>query len=144
MSSRAAPPPEPKKVVFYIDECLSQRALAAALREAGAEVIIRQDKFPPGVKDEEWLPVAGREGWTVLTKDKRIRTRRNELSALMLSGVGAFVLVTNKRPMTGADQAELFVAMLPRLLETARKQVRPFVARIYRNRAIELDPPDRR
>jgi len=144
MSSRAAPPPELKKVVFYIDECLSQRLLAAALRASGAEVVIREDRFPAGVKDEEWLPVAGREGWTVLTKDKRIRTRRNELSALMRAGVGAFVLVTNKQPMTGTDQAELIVSMLPRLLKTAREQTRPFVARIYRNRAIELDPPSRR
>jgi hypothetical protein len=118
--------------------------LAAALRAAGAEVVIREDRFPAGVKDAEWRPVAGREGWTVLTKDKRIRTRRNELSALMLSGVGAFVLVTSKQPMTSADQAEFFVAMLPRLLKTAREQIRPFVARLYRNRAIELDPPERR
>lgn len=118
--------------------------LAAALRAAGAEVLIREDRFPAGVKDEDWLPVAGREGWTVLTKDRRIRTRRNELSALMLSGVGAFVLVSSKRPMTGADQAELLVEMLPRLLKIALEQTRPFIARIYRNRAIELDPPDRR
>lgn len=118
--------------------------LAAALRAAGADVLIREDRFSAGVKDEEWLPVAGKEGWTVLTKDRRIRTRRNELSALMLSGVGAFVLVSSKRPMTGPDQAELLVAMLPRLLKIAVEQTRPFVARIYRNRAIELDPPERR
>ena len=63
------------------------------------------DKFERGVSDPEWLPEAGRNGWIVLTKDKAIRRRPNEMMALMNSGVRAFVLAAGE--ITGADQAAL-------------------------------------
>jgi uncharacterized protein with PIN domain len=40
------------------------------------------------VSDPEWLEVAGRQKWIVLTKDKAIRKRQNEMTVLLNSGVG--------------------------------------------------------
>lgn len=48
----------------------------------------------PGAKDAEWLPVAGRHGWLVLMRDKRVRSRPGERRALLKSNVRAFVLTT--------------------------------------------------
>ena len=32
----------------------------------------------PDVKDHEWLPVAGHHGWTVIMRDKHVRSRPGE------------------------------------------------------------------
>ena len=86
-----------------------------ALRQCGLTVYRVTDKFERGVSDPEWLPEAGRNGWIVLTKDKAIRRRPNEMMALMNSGVRAFVLAAGE--ITGADQAALFVRVLPKMIE---------------------------
>ena len=86
------------------------------------------DKFERGVSDPEWLPEAGRNGWIVLTKDKAIRRRPNEMMALMNSGVRAFVLAAGE--ITGADQAALFVRILPKMLELIDRLAPPFLVRV--------------
>lgn len=79
----------------------------------GLEVIVRADRFPAGVTDPEWLTVAGLQGWIVLTKDQAIRKRPNEITALMNSGVRAFVLAAGE--MTGPEQAALFSRIVSRI-----------------------------
>lgn len=44
---------------------------------------------PEGAKDPQWLPVVGKAGLVVLTRDKRIRRRPLEREALLTSGVRA-------------------------------------------------------
>ena len=62
---------------------------------SGEEVKVHDSCFAAGIQDLIWLRVVGRNGWVVLTKDSRIRYRRNEMEALLSSGVRSFVLVTN-------------------------------------------------
>lgn len=55
------------------------------LREAGWTVHRIADIYPDdaqGVSDEVWIEYGCRHGWTLLTKDRRIRYRAEELSAL--------------------------------------------------------------
>lgn len=47
------------------------------------------DLVDVGAKDQQWLPVVGREGLIVLTRDKRIRRRPLERQALLDHGVRA-------------------------------------------------------
>ncbi len=89
---------------------------------------IHDEHFPQGAKDSEWLPEVGRRGWIVLTKDRHIRTRTNELVALLKAGVGAFVLTT--ADLSGAEMAHAFVRALPRIKAMVIGQPRPFVARV--------------
>lgn len=42
--------------------------------------------------DVEWLGVAGEQNWVVITKDKKIRTRRWERQALIQARVRSFCM----------------------------------------------------
>jgi len=77
-SSSAAPPETP---LLFVDRCAWSRRLDEALRVAGIKFIAHHEKFAPACPDEEWLREAGAQGWIVLTRDKAIRRRPNELQA---------------------------------------------------------------
>jgi hypothetical protein len=52
------------EIVFFIDRSLGRKAVATALRNAGARVEVHDDHLPQDAKDEEWLRYVGeREGW---------------------------------------------------------------------------------
>ncbi len=78
-------------VTFFVDESLDSLSVVSALRDAGASVQRLTDHFPKGTPDEVWLAEAGRNGWVVLTRDKRIRYRQLERLALQAAKVRAFV-----------------------------------------------------
>jgi predicted nuclease of predicted toxin-antitoxin system len=125
---------------FYVDESLSQVFLPEALRQRGFTVYRVTDKFERGVTDPEWLPVAGENGWIVLTKDKAIRKRPNEMTALVNSGVRAFVLSAGE--ITGPDQATLFVRVLPQIVRFVEQMPAPFLIRVGKDGRCEvLHPP---
>jgi hypothetical protein len=44
---------------------------------------------PQGAKDPQWLPIVGKAGLVLLTRDKRIRKRPVERKALLGSGLRA-------------------------------------------------------
>jgi len=73
----------------------------------------------------------------VLTKDKHIRYRSNEIAALLSSNVRAFIL-TATGDLTGAEMAQIFIKALPAIKRTAAKTRPPFIARIQRNGTVEL------
>lgn len=131
----------PKLPPIYIDESLSQRFLPDALRAREVTVFVRADKFAAGVTDPEWLTEAGRQKWIVLTKDKAIKRRPNELMALLNSGVRAFVLAAGE--MTGQEQAELFVRILPKIRSyVADLGKGPFIVRVTKTGACEIVRPE--
>src|ERR1700712_286898 len=69
---------------FFLDRSLG-RTTASRLREAGYVVHLIADHYPNDagdVPDEEWIAEGSSRGWTLLTKDKRIRYRAAELEAL--------------------------------------------------------------
>ena len=74
-----------------------------------------------------------------MTKDKAIRRRPNEMMALMNSGVRAFVLVAGE--ITGADQAALFVRVLPKMIELVNQLAPPFVVRVSKDGRCEVLHP---
>jgi hypothetical protein len=69
------------------------------------------------VADEEWLAEAGRRGWIVLTKDRRIRRRRAEIEAIARHDVNAFVLARGS--LGAVAQAECFITNLHRIIDAA-------------------------
>src|SRR5437762_7503378 len=94
----ASSPSPPNRLVFFTDANLGRRVVPEALRGAGEEVRVHDGCFPPGTQDHIWLRAVGRSGWVVLTKDSRIRYRRNEMEALLSSGARSFVLVSSNLP----------------------------------------------
>jgi predicted nuclease of predicted toxin-antitoxin system len=81
----------PERLVLFLDESLDSDSISRALTEAGATVERLTAHLPKGTDDEVWLSLAGKNGWVVLTRDKRIRYRRLERLALQAANVRAFV-----------------------------------------------------
>lgn len=114
-SNNAAPPDTP---VLFIDRCAWSHKLGEALTSIGAPFIPHHDKFKPACPDEEWLEVAGKQGWIVLTRDKNIRRKPNELRAFRDHGVIGFVLTSGDA--SAADTAALVTAIYPKLIRKAK------------------------
>lgn len=134
------PLPDP---VLFLDECLGTTDVAGALREAGAEVEVLVDHFSSGTHDEVWLSWVGQRGWVVLSKDKWIRKRSVELTALRATGVAAFVLAGGD--MKGSEMAHAFVTARTPMRKLLRDYEPPFIAKVTAHGKVELlDQPVRR
>jgi hypothetical protein len=118
-SNNAALPDAPP---LFIDRCAWSNRLGEALTKYGIPFIPHHDRFAPACPDEEWLKIAGKESWIVLTRDKNIRRKPNELRAFREHGVIAFVLTGGDA--TAADTASLVTTLYPRMLRKAQG-VRP-------------------
>ncbi|MGI9156661.1 MAG: hypothetical protein ACR2FG_08495 [Marmoricola sp.] len=72
-------PPE-----FFFDRSLGKTS-ARLLREHGWTVHLIADFYPDDaaeIADEQWIAEGCRRGWILLTKDKKVRYRTQELAAL--------------------------------------------------------------
>src|SRR5205823_7286351 len=96
--------PVADRPTFYVDRCLG-KAVANALRAAGADVQIHDDHFAQAALDEDWIPRVADQGWVILTKDKNIRRRRGEREAVLTANARVFTLSSGN--MRGADMAAL-------------------------------------
>jgi hypothetical protein len=129
-------PPEP--LVFFVDESLDSLTIVEALRSAGATVERLTEHFLKGTADETWLAHAGRHGWVVLTRDKRIRYRQLERLALREARVRAFVFTGGN--VTVAETAAILVQALPRMGRISRVNAGPFIYHIGRSgKPIKMD-----
>jgi hypothetical protein len=127
--SAASSPSPPDRLIFFTDANLGRRIVPDALRTAGEEVKVHDDCFAPGTQDSVWLRAVGQNGWIVLTKDSRIRYRRNEMEARLSSGARSFVLVSSNLP--GAEMAKIFVRALPGIRKLCAALSAPFIAHIH-------------
>lgn len=133
-------PPSPSPLEFFLDRALGRHVVAGALRDAGMTVHTMGDVYGDReqfVADPEWLTNAGREGWVVLTKDKRIRKRPSEIEAIGSHHVRAFVLARGN--LTGSGQAACFIENVERI-EQACSQPGPFVYAVYTRQIRKLWP----
>ena len=120
----------PEQLVFFLDESIDGATMAAALRAAGAVVERATERFPRGTPDETWLEEAGKLGWVVLSRDKRIRYRQLELLALQEARVRAFVFTGGN--VTMKETAAILSGAVPRLTRIARAEKGPFIFHIGR------------
>ncbi len=99
-----------------------------ALRAAGARVEHHSTHFSDNAKDSEWLPIVGKEGWIILSKDLGIRWNEVERDAIFETGARAFLL--SEQDLSGAQMANAVTRALPRMLAICRSHQPPFIARI--------------
>jgi uncharacterized protein with PIN domain len=85
-------PKPPEELTFFLDRQLGRYKMAGALRKAGLKVEIHDDHFSQNAQDPEWLTVAGKKNWIVVTRDERIRYRVAEKQAIRRARVRAFVI----------------------------------------------------
>jgi hypothetical protein len=133
---RARPHSRVDPLIFFLDRSIGKHIVAEALRNAGAEVEVHDDHFPPNAHDEEWLPPVRERGWIVLTRDDRIRYRSQERTALIQARVRAFVL--GGRSLSGPAMAAVVVQALPAMQRFVARHQGPFIARITQTGSISL------
>jgi hypothetical protein len=80
---------------FFFDNDISFR-IVHALRElvdpTEHQLLALRDKFPVDAKDVDWIPVAGKEGWVVISRDHNQRRRDAEHAALIRYRVKALYI----------------------------------------------------
>lgn len=77
----------------------------------------------------------------LLTKDSRIRYRRNEFEALLSSKGRSFVLVSSNLP--GAEIAEIFIKAIGGMKRLCGRQRAPFIAHVHKSGSVQLMAIDR-
>lgn len=118
----------PHECVFFADRDLGKQ-FPEMLKNAGVHVERHGDHFADDAQDEDWLKEIGKRGWYVLTHDRRMRYRSNEIDAIARFKIGMFVIV-GKAPL--AELARNFVYTLHQIIRFIDKNPRPFIAKIYR------------
>ncbi len=119
-SNSAAPPDTP---VLFIDRCAWSNRLGDALSASNIAFIPHHKRFAPDCPDEDWLPVVGKSGWVVLTRDKNIRRKPNELRAFKENRVLAIVLSSGQA--SAADTADLVIRLYPKLMRKVQNAKPP-------------------
>ncbi len=104
------------------------RAIGRRLQDEGLRVELHDDHFAQGTPDSVWLPVVGKRGWIVLTKDTRIRHRPTEKQALLGASVRAFAFTSGT--LSGAQMGDAIVKALPKMLVLLAAHPSAFIARI--------------
>src|SRR5271169_1581563 len=89
-SKRSPQPPE--EFTLYLDENLcNSAAILEKLKGIGVRCEQHLTHFARGARDEEWLPLVGKNGWVLLTTDKQLRYNLLERRALQRNAVREFV-----------------------------------------------------
>ena len=118
--------------MIFIDRSIP-KSVATALRYV-------EDRFQHDTKDTDWLPVAGAEGWLVITRDKKIRTRPGERRAILENGVGCFFLM-QKRDPSRWQYLKLLVLTLEKMESSFATTPRPFIFGVDQSGKLSLISP---
>ena len=121
----------PEPITLFIDRCAWSRLLGEALDKIGANYIAHHQRFAPDAPDEEWLAVAGREAWIVLTRDKHIRRRPTELEAFREHNVIVFVLAAGNA--SAAETADLVTRLYDKIQRLAAQAKPPVMYSVTRS-----------
>ncbi|GBF82833.1 hypothetical protein [Aphanothece sacrum] len=125
-----------QSITFFIDRCLGKKCIVETLRNAGITVAIHDEHFAPNAQDVDWLPEVGQRGWVLLTKDANISKNQVERIAVAQAKIKMFVLASQQ--LSGQDMANIFLKEIVKMQEFVRKNNAPFIAKIYRDKGIEM------
>ena len=86
------------QVRFYVDE--SALGLGKALEAARKDTIYCGHKLitecPLGTADTTWIPIVATKGYVAIGRDKRVRTRENEVALIVAHGLRVFSIATKR------------------------------------------------
>jgi len=116
--------------MIFIDRSIP-KGVAEALKQVREDVYWLEDKFRHDAKEPEWLEEAGRNGWLVISRDKKIRTRPGERQALIQYKVGCFCL-TQKQALSRWDYLKLLSGTLDEMERLFSETDRPFLYSVSR------------
>ena len=122
-------PPE-----FFLDRSLG-KITASRLRQAGYVVHLIAEHYPTDastVPDETWIAEGCSHDWVLLTKDKRIRYRAEELAALQ----AGHLFCLSGGNLNIEEMARALLSAMPRISRAARSQPTGFW-HVYRDGRIK-------
>ena len=124
---------------LFLDRSLGRITVPRLLRDAGLRLLTLSEHYgipaDEEVADEEWLALAGRRGWVVLMKDKRIRYNRRERDVVRAFRVRCFCLASQR--LTGEEMARRYLRNLD-VITRACKEEGPFIYAVHHNRIERL------
>ncbi|MEB3310941.1 MAG: hypothetical protein VKJ02_11970 [Snowella sp.] len=121
----------PDKIIFFIDRCLGNQQIAAAIKSLGISVETHDQHFPKNALDIEWIPKIAEKRWIILTKDERIGKNALERQVLARSGLRMFTLAA--QGLSGEEMVSIFQKAIIPMQKFIEKNPAPFIAKIYRN-----------
>jgi hypothetical protein len=132
----------PEDFVLYLDENLcNSTVILETLKKLGVRFERHLNHFSRGTLDESWLPLVGKNGWVLLTTDKRMRYNLLEKRALEKNRVREFVFASGN--MSGQEMAETLELSIRKMLNMCSRIDPPFVAAIMRSGEVHLRWPKR-
>ena len=124
---------------LFLDRSLGRITVPRLLRDAGLRLLTLSERYgmpaDEEVADEEWLALAGRHGWAVLMKDKRIRYNRRERDVVRAFRVRCFCLASQR--LTGAEMAQRYLRNLDTITRACEEEG-PFIYAVHHNRIERL------
>ena len=139
VANSASPKPLEEQLTFFLDRQLGRHKMARILRAAGLKVEVHDDHLPQNATDPEWLTLAGKNGWIVVTRDERIRYRVAEKQAIRCAKVRAFVIVAHG-DLRIEEIAEILLKALSKVESIAVQEKPPFIAKIWRDGNVAVIP----
>ena len=124
---------------LFLDRSLGRITVPGLLRDAGLRLRTLAEHYgmpaDEEVPDEEWLELAGRHGWAVLMKDRRIRYNRREREVVRAFQVRCFCLASQK--LSGEEMARRYLRNLVAITRACREDG-PFIYAVHHNRIERL------
>jgi hypothetical protein len=124
-----------RQLKVYIDENLAPQ-LAKALdiiqdhlnneEKKAIKVLSLTDVFYEGIKDEDWIPLIGREKGVVITQDRRIQHSRHQRELYLYYGVGIIFLKSTKTGLSFWQMFKHIVLWWDDIKQIVRKNEPPF------------------
>lgn len=136
-------PPEPSAhglsvatPTLFIDRDTWSHSLDGALRKAGIPFVAHREVFQPDTPDTVWIVEVGRHGWVVVTRDKNIRRRPNELRAVRDAGLHLFALTSGN--LSAEDTAAIIVKAWPAIRREVAQTSAPALYSVARSGDVRL------
>lgn len=125
---------------FFLDRSLGRIRVPQLLRAGGLQLVTLAEHYgvpvDETVKDEEWLELAGRCGWAVLMKDRRIRHNPAERAAVIRHRVRCFCLTSQS--LAADEMAKRFLDNLEAIAHACTDDPGPFIYAVHANRIERL------
>lgn len=124
---------------LFLDRSLGRIKVPQLLREGGLRLVTLAGHYgipaDERVADEEWLRLAGENGWAVFMKDTRIRYNPAERAAVRNHHVRCFCL--SSQSLSAVEMAGRFLVHLDAITAACEKPG-PFIYAVYANRIERL------
>jgi len=111
-------------VTFFADRNLG-RLSPISLSLLGIDIEVHDAHFPENTPDDVWLAAVATRGWVVLTQDPRIKSRANELKAIVDHSAACFVLTT--AGLNRWETARVLATAWDEISEIVEKEQPPYV-----------------